>query len=75
VVEQVYSLLHTLDGRNTRCRHGRAVAMVRRHRAASSGCPEAWLCLGHAQGAMVVLPSHLFGGPIALASPTTMAGP
>jgi hypothetical protein len=49
--------------------------MGHRRRAVSSGCLEAWLGLGIAQGAMVVLPSHLFGGPVALVSPTTMAEP
>jgi hypothetical protein len=49
--------------------------MGRRRRAVSSGHLEAWLRLGLAQGAMVVLPSHLFGGPMALASPATMAEP
>jgi hypothetical protein len=49
--------------------------MGRRSRAVSSGCLEAWLGLGLAQGAMVVLPSNLFGGPVALASPATMAEP
>jgi hypothetical protein len=55
-------------------RHGRAVAMGRRRRAASSGCFEAWLDLGRAQGVRVVLASHLFGVSMALASPATMAG-
>jgi hypothetical protein len=36
--------------------------MGRRRRATSSGYPEAWLGLGRAQGALVVLASHLVGG-------------
>jgi hypothetical protein len=49
--------------------------MGRRRRAVSFGCLEAWLRLGFAQGALVMLPSRLFGRPMALVSPATMAEP